>query len=181
MSKLGYLLISTAFLLSGCASSVKQMDFVGGNKVNISSFNSEKGFAKVNLNLNQDAKNKLSDNLKFNPEQLKATLARALEAKSMIRPDGEYTIDVIITDLRVRSNFTAVAFGFLAGADSVTGTVNILDKNTAPVKSFEVDANYALGGLAGGSDEARMGWIYEKFSEQTLKELGRVLILPFDF
>jgi putative transposase len=29
----------------------------------------------------------------------------------------------------------------------------------------------ALGGLAGGQDEARMGWLYEKFAEKTFAEL----------
>ena len=36
-----------------------------------------------------------------------------------------------------------------------------------------VSVAYALGGIAGGQDETRMSWLYEKFAEETLNELTR--------
>ncbi len=43
----------------------------------------------------------------------------------------------------------------------------------AEIDRFEVGASYALGGLAGGQDSARMGWLYEKFAEETINELKK--------
>jgi hypothetical protein len=39
------------------------------------------------------------------------------------------------------------------------------------LNSFEVSASYALGGLAGGQDDARLSWLYEKFAELASKEI----------
>ena len=75
-------------------------------------------------------------------------------------------------DFRVRSNFTAVMFGFMAGNDSITGDVVLRDAAGKELNRFEVSASYALGGLAGGMDDARMGWLYEKFAELTVENLG---------
>lgn len=38
---------------------------------------------------------------------------------------------------------------------------------------FVVSSCYALGGLAGGQDSMRMSWLYEKFAEETVKELTK--------
>lgn len=170
MKKLVVLAVA-ASLLGGCASSVKRIDLVDGQQIQSANYRTEKGINKVTLELNSVAKEKLVENLKFNPDQLRSIIVRGLEARNVIRSEGDYTVDVVITDIRVRSSFAAVAFGFMAGADSVKGTVTVHDQNHNPVKSFEVEASYALGGI-GGLDDSRMNWLYEKFSEKTLKELS---------
>jgi hypothetical protein len=81
------------------------------------------------------------------------------------------TVDIVITDMRARSNFTAIAFGFMAGADMVKGDVITRDLRGKEIDRFEVHADYALGGLAGGMDSTRMDWLYEKFAQLTLENL----------
>lgn len=80
-------------------------------------------------------------------------------------------VDVIVTDIRTRSGFAAVMFGFMAGDDRIVGTVALADENAAQQDSFQISASYALGGLVGGQEGVRMGYLYEKFAELTAVEL----------
>lgn len=59
----------------------------------------------------------------------------------------------------------------MAGSDRILGTVTARDGQGRLINRFNVNASYALGGLAGGMDQARTGWLYEKFAEETLIEL----------
>ena len=161
--------IALCVFLAACASNVKRTEVTGAEQLTPTA-----KCKNVSITLNDEAKKKLSDNLKFNAETLRGTVQRALEAQDLIQktPDqAAYGIEIVITDVRVRSNFTAIMFGFMAGADSVTGDVQVKDASGKLLKKFEVSASYALGGIGGGQDEARMGWLYEKFTEQTLNEL----------
>jgi hypothetical protein len=128
-------------------------------------------YSSINLQLSDKAKKLLLDNPKFNPDALKGTIQRMLEARGLLQAGSPYRIDVEVTDLRVRSNFSAVMFGFMAGADSVAGSVSIADKDGRRVSRYEVSASYALGGIAGGQDETRMGWLYEEFAKHVVNEL----------
>jgi hypothetical protein len=82
-------------------------------------------------------------------------------------------LEVRVKDVRVRSNFTAIMFGFMAGSDSIKADIIVKSPSGQELDRFEVSTSYALGGLAGGQDSARMGWLYEKFAEETLKELKK--------
>jgi hypothetical protein len=62
-------------------------------------------------------------------------------------------------------------WGFMAGDDHVKGTVDVLNGANSAVDSFEVSASYALGGLGGGQDSARMNYLYEAFSKETANAL----------
>ena len=155
--------------LAACASNVKRTEVAGAEALAPAS-----KYKNVSITLNDQAKTKLADNLKFNTETLRGTVQRALEAQDLIQktPDQvAYGVEIVITDVRILSNFSAIMFGFMAGADSVRGDVQVKDASGKLLKEFEVSASYALGGIAGGQDEARMGWLYEKFAEQTLNEL----------
>ena len=80
-------------------------------------------------------------------------------------------LNVEVNDIRVRSSFTAVMFGFMAGNDHVNGTVTLADADNRQIDHFKVSASYALGGIAGGMDDTRMNWLYETFTEKTLTTL----------
>jgi hypothetical protein len=69
-------------------------------------------------------------------------------------------------------------FGFMAGDDHVTGQVRVLDPAGRALRSFEVKASYALGGLAGGQDGARLGWLYDKFADMAAEELQKFVMPP---
>lgn len=158
-------------LLSACVSSVNQVNSVGGRQISASDFQVGQGFSNVSVKLNEEAKAKLPDNVKFSAEKLRTTMLESLGASDAIRADAVNEIEVVITDIRTRSNFNAIAFGFLAGDDRVAGVVTVYNKQKLPIKSFEIAAHYALGGIGGGLGDTRMSWLYEEFTKLTLKEL----------
>ncbi|MCC5795494.1 MAG: DUF4410 domain-containing protein [Chromatiales bacterium] len=130
-------------------------------------------YSDISISLTAAALEKAAQNLKFDSEQLVLHVRRALDAHSLLEPEGEdaHSLAIEVTDIRIRSNFSAVMWGFMAGADSISGDIVTLNGAGEEVDRFRVSVSYALGGIAGGQDSARMGWMYEKFAEETLKEL----------
>jgi hypothetical protein len=173
-------LVLGASILAGCASSVSRNGPPGAAAPTPAARTLDgKPAQEVTLTMSADAKALLADNLKFDQNRLLDTVKRALAARNLLAtagdapplPDNARNVEILVKDFRARSNFTAVMFGFMAGADSVTGDVIVKDGTGKELSRFQVSASYALGGLAGGQDEARMGWLYEKFAELTLNEL----------
>ena len=117
------------------------------------------------------AKEQLPDNMKFDLNALSSTIEGVLSASSLQDAVAAYTLDVEITNVNVRGTFSAVMFGLLAGADNISGNVRVLDATGKALRSFEVSASYALGGLAGGQDSLRLTYLYEKFAELTCDQL----------
>ena len=153
----------------GCSSAVKR-DGPSGDPATKQTAGLK--YSALNVYLHDQARKQLTDNVKFNPEALKGTIQRLLTARNLLDAGSLHTIDVEITDIRVRSNFAAVMFGFFAGSDSVIGNVHVKDANGRPLTRYEVSVSYALGGLAGGQDDARMGWLYEEFAKLAVNELS---------
>jgi len=155
----------------GCSSGVRRDDVVRTDDV----IAAPKGpYSDISISLTPAAREKAADNLKFDSEQLLLHVRRALDAHALLQADGDTplpTLAIEVKDIRVRSNFSAVMWGFMAGADSISGDIVTVDDMGAEVDRFQVSVSYALGGIAGGQDSARMSWMYEKFAEETLKEL----------
>ena len=170
-----FLLVIGLVFLAGCASGVRRAEdkdkreayFAGSGKV----------ANEVTLSLSKEAQALLSDNLKFDQEKLLSTVRRALDAKGLLAKTSDSKlpkIEIVITDIRVRSNFSAIMFGFMAGSDSVTGDVIAKAGDGSELQRFTVSASYALGGIAGGQDDTRMNWLYETFAQHTVDELTGV-------
>lgn len=166
--------VATVIVLTGCASGVTRAPSAAlqPEQLNVPAYTQ---FASVSLSLTPEAKVKAVDNLKFNPDRLLDHVRRALEAKSLVGASDNPLprLEVVVTSMRVRSNFSAVMWGFMAGADSIDGDIVLSDVSGKEIDRFSVSASYALGGLAGGQDDTRMGWLYEKFAEETVKELAK--------
>ena len=128
-------------------------------------------FDSIAVSLSQEAQAKLSENPTFNSDEFKNVVKQKFEESGLMNAASEYSVHIAVTDLRTRSTFTAIMFGFMAGNDHIVGTVTITDNSNRTLKSFEISASYALGGLAGGQDSMRMNWLYEKFAELTVAEL----------
>jgi hypothetical protein len=162
--------LSMAILCTGCASGVRR-----DGAAHQEYLNANGPVAKsVSMSLSPEAQKKITDNVKFNPQSLLDTVKRTMQASKLLDEKSDAatrSVDIVVTDMRARSNFTAIAFGFMAGADMVKGDVIVHDLQGNEVDRFEVHADYALGGLAGGQDSTRMDWLYEKFAELTLKNL----------
>jgi hypothetical protein len=62
-------------------------------------------------------------------------------------------------------------FGFMAGDDRIKGDVIVRGPNGVAQQQFTISTSYALGGIAGGQDSARMDWLYESFAKRVLEEL----------
>lgn len=148
-------------LLSACASGLKQGQVLTGYKY------AGQKFSTVSVELNDVAAKQLTDNIKFNKDALKSTLERTLTSRGLIDPKSKNIIKVSVTDIRVRSTFAAVMFGFMAGSDSLEGKVIPTVSEGTKIPEFELSASYALGGFGGGQDESRMNWLYEEFSKIT--------------
>jgi hypothetical protein len=153
--------------LAGCSSGVRRD---GGAEASAVKLGDPK-VASVRIYLNDNAQKLHANNVKFNPEALRSTIQRTLEARQLVVPDAKQRMEVEITNMRVRSTFASIAFGFMAGADSVTGNVLVFGGDGSQLTKFEVSASYALGGIGGGTDEARMSWLYEEFAKLTINEL----------
>lgn len=157
----------TVLALAGCASGVMREGGAGAKATKLA----DPKIASVRIYLNDTAQKLHADNVKFNPDALRSTIQRTLEARQLVTADSKQRMEVEITDMRVRSTFSSVAFGFMAGADSVKGNVLVFGADGKSLTKFEVSASYALGGLAGGMDDARMNWLYEEFAKLTTNEL----------
>ncbi|MCB1800582.1 MAG: DUF4410 domain-containing protein [Gammaproteobacteria bacterium] len=157
----------------GCSSGVKREPIAQQTKP--ASTQAVDKLSSVSISLTEEAKGKVADNLKFDKEELLSHVKRALDAHAMLLSEPHESapgMEIEVKDFRVRTNFSAVMWGFMAGSDSITGDVVLKDSLGGEVDRFEVSVSYALGGLAGGQDGTRMSWLYEKFAEETLKELN---------
>lgn len=129
---------------------------------------------QLRLSLSNDATKQLTENLKFNQNTLLDNIRRALEASNILTKEGVgglASIEILVTDVRVRSNFSAVMFGFMAGDNRIKGEVLVRAPPGVAVQQFTISVSYALGGLAGGQDDARMSWLYESFAKKVVEEL----------
>lgn len=176
-------LLVMAFVLSmalaGCASSVKRPTPNGTadgavdipSRVLLSPTNPVSG---VSISLSDKVKTKTADDSKFSQDELLARVRRALEINGLLTSAAtgpSQSVEIQITNVRVRGTFSAVMWGFMAGADSIGGDVTLKNASGEPVDTFHVSVSYALGGFAGGQESTRMDWMYEKFAQETLKAL----------
>ena len=165
--------------LAGCAASVKRPTSSGStasaalvpSRVLLSPTNPA---SDVSISLSDEVKTKTADDSKFNQDELLAHVKRALETNDLLTSSAtgpSQSIEIRITKVRVRGTFSAVMWGFMAGADSISGDVTLKNASGEPVDTFHVSVSYALGGLAGGQESMRMNWMYEKFAQETLNAL----------
>ena len=160
------IMLALSILLAGCAAGVKRAEdaekrrayFAGGGKL----------ASDVTLSMSRKAPVP-----GFDQNRLLATVKRMLRDKGLLAttPNPELpTIEIVITDVRVRTSFSAIMFGAMAGDDHITGDVVARDKSGRELQRFQVSASYALGGVA-GRHETRMGWLYGNFAETLVNEL----------
>jgi uncharacterized protein YceK len=159
-------IIGFVAILAGCASGVKQTAGVEATKL------SSAKVTQVQITLTDEAKKLVSDNANFSVTGLKAAIEDQLKALDLIKPDAGQVMEVTLKSFRARSAFSAIAFGFMAGNDNIVGVMTIKDAAGKTLKSTEINASYALGGIAGGMTETRMGWLYGEFAKLAIQELN---------
>ena len=166
-----YVLLAV-FVIAGCASSVDRRDKGAG-----ASWVVPAGGVKtssVSISLNENARKQHAENQTFSPEKLLLTVRAAMSEKGVLPRDPDPRlpwIEIYVKDIRIRSTFSAVMLGILAGTDSLSGEVILKEPGGRELQRFTISASYGLGGFAGGQDDSRMGWLYDEFARLTLVEL----------
>lgn len=110
----------------------------------------------------------------FDQTKLQGMIRQALETSNILSPapdPARPTVEITVTEVKVRSSFSAVMWGFLAGDDHIYGTVVVRAPDQTVLQEYVVESSYAFGGLAGGEVGARMNWLYESFAEHVAAEL----------
>lgn len=165
------IVVALLFLVSACASGVTRP---GGMAASQPALMGNQKAGQITLEMNSQAHLAAVQNLSFNKDKLLMTVRQALEAQNALslQPNAQLpTIEITLTDVRTRSGFAAVMFGFMAGDDHINGDVVVRSPAGAEMQRFSVSASYALGGFAGGQDDARMNWLYEAFAKHIVEEL----------
>lgn len=158
--------------LAACASNVTRSTGSGYSQPYFK--NTETKAGKLTVTLTPEGRKLAGENLSFNHEKLRETVRRALELHQILSAElgsRRPSIEIQITSVRARSSFSAVMFGFMAGDDHINGNVIVRNPIGAVLQRFAVSASYALGGLAGGQESTRMGWLYETFAKHVVQEL----------
>jgi hypothetical protein len=164
-SRRGWLLAAFALALSGCASQVTRDETAGMPREPV------RALSSFDVVMSATSTAQMADNLKFDIEALRSTMRRTLESKQLVAADGDFEMKVVVDDIRVRSTFNAIMWGFMAGDDHLNGSVTLTRRDSNASNNFGVKASWALGGFAGGQDSARLTWLYEEFSKKIADEL----------
>lgn len=159
------MLLLSLFAIAGCSSHVMRLESADATRPVV------KALKDFRVEMSPEAELQLAEDVEFDMNALRANLQITLEGKNLIAPDGNYRLKVVVNDIRVRSTFSAVMWGFMAGDDHLRGDVVVLNLAGEQVFNFLASASYAWGGLGGGQDSSRMNWLYEEFSEVIANEL----------
>lgn len=170
-------LIAGLLLLGGCSASLQRPTPTASGTTTVVPrpvLSAANPLGRVTLDLSDATKKKLGASMNFSGEQLRGHIEQALRAGDLLAATPAETMPALavhVTGVRVRSVFNAVMWGFMAGADSMEGDVELRTAEGQVADQFHVAVSYALGGLVGGQDGMRMEWMYRKFAEQIVNAL----------
>ena len=156
--------------LAGCASSVKRSE---EHKSATFKLSAEFPVGRINVSATPEAlANIEAAKKKFDPARLKEAIRYSLDFDHMFAKPGQsgLSMDVVVTRVRVRSSASALWWGFMAGNDAVDGEVVVKDLTGKVLDKFAVKVTYAFGGLAGGEDETRVGYLYDAFAQEVVDQ-----------
>ena len=151
--------------LSGCASTVKP----GFKPVDLNG----RKIGKVGVAIKEETAAHGKVNSLFKTDLLTAAVEKALKESDLLLDGAPLDLQVEVTDLKMRSTFSAVMFGFMAGADVLTGNVYLKNESGETTGDFHVSASYALGGIGGGQDQLRLSELYNQFGKAVVKALNK--------
>jgi hypothetical protein len=87
-----------------------------------------------------------------------------LLARGMVS-GGELEVAVEVIGMRLRSNGTAIFWGFMAGGDWITVDVDV-KKGGRSIKNFQTGTGTVLGGFIFGGRSVRVGRMMKTLSER---------------
>lgn len=150
-----------AVFVSACSSTV-HMQNESGNYA----YKNEK-YGNINVILADEISSDPSKTTRANQVNLEDKIKARLQSLGVYDETSTNKIDVVVSKLRVRNAFNAIMFGFMSGSDNLGGTVTLKDGQDNQISTFDISASYAMGGIAGGQNDARLGWLGDEFAELT--------------
>lgn len=154
----------SVIFVSGCASNVALRSQHADYK-----YNGEK-YCKVVVTQSDSITKDARKGSRIDEMLLDRKIITQLKASGLYDESCQDSIKVLVKSIYIRNSFNAIVFGFMAGADSLEGSVTLNNAN-AELATFDINASYALGGTGGGQDNVRLGWLSEKFAELTVKTI----------
>lgn len=123
---------------------------------------------KLDVTVTEEGRESVAENPVFEINRFREAVAKVLTERGLMGdPNGADQITIQITGVYARSNGAAIWAGFMAGSDKVNGLVTLKRADGQVAREFKVEASYSLGGLGGGWSETRMGWLYDRFANDT--------------
>lgn len=162
--------VAAASLLAGCASGVTQRPRSASDGAERTLALADARVARVSFKLSAEAQQMAAKNPVFDAAVLQTKLERHLAERRLLASTARQTLEVELIDLRARSAGAAFLGGVLAGPDHLIGTVTVRSPDGRVLKKYDVSASYWLGGVA-GSQDMRMGWLYNQFAQHTADAL----------
>ena len=167
------LLLSLA-LLSGCTSEAMRKSaspvLPPGAKVQ-----------NIYVTLTPEVEGALWYNEDVKPNRVLGAMKRNLKERDMLgKPSDRHLpkIEIVITDVRARSEGASIWVPLLSGEDRIVGDVIVRDANGQELERLKVKTTYAWGGPL-GTNHLRMNYLYDLFAERAAEQLtGRSLPQP---
>ena len=153
--------LALAVGIAGCASTVR-MD--GNDKLTNYSHHGEK-YNAIAVSWSDSLAADADKVSRIHDLRLDKAIANHLIKSRLYDTQSAYSIDVLVTDFRFRNAANAILFGFLSGSDNLDGVVTLKNPDGTQLVRFTISASYALGGVGGGNNEDRLGWLSGKFAD----------------
>jgi hypothetical protein len=165
-------LAAAALLLitAACSSGVKHDANLELSRPQLSSTGQKAG--QVTIAMTPAVEQRLAGTLRFDRLRFQDTIERALRAKEVLTPTDDPTlptVEINVTDVRVRATANVVLFGMLSGDDHLNGTVTLRSPDKAEMQKFDVTTSALVS--ASAQVLTRMSWLYDAFAKQLADEL----------
>lgn len=94
-----------------------------------------------------------------------------LKASGLYDEKSQDSITVLVQSIYIRKPSNSLAYGIIAGADSLQGSVT-LNKGNAVLAVFDINASHDLRGIEKSQDHVRLERISDKFAELTVRTIS---------
>ena len=168
--KLICLCFTAILLINGCSSTVSRQ--AGQSRPAQSIITPSNPLGNIVITYSDEAQKKRSDNTAFSDIDLKLQIQKTLSAAKLITANvnpKQPTLNVEVTNIRVRSVANRMMLGFLSGSDYIQGNVTVKDASGKTLDTFKISTDHYESFTVGTTNV--LSWIYETFAGDTLKEL----------
>ena len=128
-------------LVAACTSGVQQHESDDGTYTY-----SGQTFGKISVRISDAIKNDPEKAARAGQLRLEESVRVSLKFKQLYDEDSKASVYVVVDNMRVRSSFNSIIWGYLAGGDFLGGTVTLNDASGKVLKRFIVSAWYDGGG-----------------------------------